>query len=234
MLSIRMIFAGAVTALVVAATANGAMAQSGAPVPGRPLSLLAGLLPPHDTKAAAHAKTAHRTARKTVATRTVEHRVAKAKLASKRHHDVAAAEAATPPVQTEPAALPDNAWPAPAPVPPADVAATPAPQTAPANADMQPSEVVVEGQTVQIASPDQVNALDLAADNHTDAAAMPADRADAAAHTQTVLAAPVHVEASPVGSPSWIAQVLAALGGAVAAGSVAWFLIGSGPVRTYG
>ena len=38
-----------------------------------------------------------------------------------------------------------------------------------------------------------------------------------------------------LGSASWIAQVLAALGGAVAAGAVAWFLIGgSGPVRTYG
>jgi hypothetical protein len=38
---------------------------------------------------------------------------------------------------------------------------------------------------------------------------------------------------SAVGSASWIAQVLAALGGAIAAGVVAWFLIGAGPVRTY-
>lgn len=37
-----------------------------------------------------------------------------------------------------------------------------------------------------------------------------------------------------IGSASWIAQVLAALGGAVAAGTLAWFLIGGGPVRTYG
>jgi len=41
-------------------------------------------------------------------------------------------------------------------------------------------------------------------------------------------------DTSAVGSASWIAQVLAALGGAIAAGTVAWFLIGAGPVRTYG
>jgi hypothetical protein len=44
----------------------------------------------------------------------------------------------------------------------------------------------------------------------------------------------VHKDASAVGSASWIAQVLAAFGGAVAAGVVAWFLIGGGPQRMYG
>jgi hypothetical protein len=39
---------------------------------------------------------------------------------------------------------------------------------------------------------------------------------------------------SKVGSAGWTAQVMAALGGAVAAGAVAWFLIGAGPQRTYG
>ena len=39
---------------------------------------------------------------------------------------------------------------------------------------------------------------------------------------------------SPVGSASWIAQLLAALGGAVAAGAIAWFLIRPKPERTYG
>jgi hypothetical protein len=37
-----------------------------------------------------------------------------------------------------------------------------------------------------------------------------------------------------VGSPGWIAQVMAALAGAVAAGAIAWFLIGAGPRRVYG
>lgn len=39
---------------------------------------------------------------------------------------------------------------------------------------------------------------------------------------------------SPVGSASWIAQLLAALGGAIAAGAVAWFLIRPAPERRYG
>ena len=38
---------------------------------------------------------------------------------------------------------------------------------------------------------------------------------------------------SPVGSASWIAQLLAALGGAIAAGAVAWFLIRPAPERNY-
>lgn len=37
-----------------------------------------------------------------------------------------------------------------------------------------------------------------------------------------------------VGSASWIAQMLAALGGAIAAGAVAWFLIRPAPQRNYG
>ena len=96
---------------------------------------------------------------------------------------------------------------------------------------------------MQIASPDQVNAIDLAAAPGDDApAAMPGDHADAAPASQSALAAPVHRDAgqsaatvgSAVGSASWLAQALAALGGAVAAGAVAWFLIGAGPLRTYG
>lgn len=39
---------------------------------------------------------------------------------------------------------------------------------------------------------------------------------------------------SSVGSASWIAQLLAALGGALAAGAVAWFLIRPAPQRNYG
>lgn len=51
---------------------------------------------------------------------------------------------------------------------------------------------------------------------------------------------PVHVmlfrpsAPSPVGSASWIAQLLAALGGAIAAGAVAWFLIRPAPERNFG
>jgi hypothetical protein len=41
-------------------------------------------------------------------------------------------------------------------------------------------------------------------------------------------------DSSMLGGVAWIAQVLAALGGALTAGIVAWFLIGAEPVRTYG
>jgi hypothetical protein len=49
-----------------------------------------------------------------------------------------------------------------------------------------------------------------------------------------MVARPSPAQTSPVGSASWIAQVLAALGGAIAAGVVAWFLIRPAPERTYG
>ena len=38
---------------------------------------------------------------------------------------------------------------------------------------------------------------------------------------------------NPVGGPTWIAHVLAALGGAIAAGAVAWFLINPLTVQSY-
>ena len=70
--------------------------------------------------------------------------------------------------------------------------------------------------------------------------------ANAMPASPAALVAPVHADASQtaqtasdqnattVGSASWIAQVLAALGGAIAAGVVAWFLLGTGPQRMYG
>jgi hypothetical protein len=119
-----------------------------------------------------------------------------------------------------------------------------------------PSQVIVAGQTVQVAAPDAVNEMDLAANNTTaqtsDAAPSTMARASAPALREIIAPAPKSdanaevVEATPppqqssnisrsdMGSPSWIMQVLAALGGAVTAGSVAWFLIGSTPQRTYG
>lgn len=163
-----------------------------------------------------------------------------------------------------------------------------------------PSAVVVDGRTVAIAPPDQINALDLAAENsppiestlpggdradganalqaafavQTPAATnQNADSATSAAPTtdmpnagaqamsvqdisaQNVSAQDVSVadasdqttsdqdasdektdrqDSSAAGSVAWIAaQAFAALGGALAAGVVAWFLIGAGPVRTY-
>lgn len=231
MLRIR-IFAAAAALCLTALLSYSAAAQT---TVGKPLVLLAGLKPPHETRTSVHAKAAHKTHRKLAA------RKSKARLAARADQEIAA-QPAEP--QTPPAALPDNTGLADS-APRADSAAPAA-----AAQTENPNQVVVAGQTVQIAAPDQVNALDLAADNTGDGAAnqaldadpatpaLPPDSADAAAPPQAVLAAPLHEEAgantAPVGNASWIAQVLAALGGAVAAGAVAWFLIGSGPVRTYG
>jgi hypothetical protein len=55
-----------------------------------------------------------------------------------------------------------------------------------------------------------------------------------AAEPAPMVMAAAHEDENQVGSASWIAQVLAALGGAIAAGSVAWFWIGASPRRMYG
>jgi hypothetical protein len=217
---IRIVSASALAAIAVALTVNAAAAQT-TYTAGQPLALLAGLHPPHMAKA--HATPAHRKTAKLERKRVARHGPA-----------VATAEPAAPPAPT---AAPDNAWPTPPqPAPDNTVAAAPAaPAATPASNDATPGAIVMNGQTVEIALPDHLNAIDRAAeDNHDAPAGLPADRADAARPVQTVLAAPVHDDASPVGSASWIAQVLAALGGAVAAGVTAWFMIGPGPQRMYG
>jgi hypothetical protein len=53
-----------------------------------------------------------------------------------------------------------------------------------------------------------------------------AEPGKAARAVRVMVATPAYEDTGPVGSASWIARVLAALGGAFAAGSIAWFLIG--------
>ncbi len=302
MLRIRIASIGALAAIAIASAGTAASAQDAAMQPGKPLALLAGLNPPHESKnkqakshvakahaakAAVHSKTAH--------ARTHHAKPAKLadKTATKQGSAVAADEqTAAPPATT----VPDNKWP----VPRDPAAQDPAAQdlsaqaNAPANAGAAPSvaaaapttgdsdmsAVVVNGQTVQISSPDAVNDIDRAAASPSaspaqNVAAQPADQQSADTGTPTpattsdtdlqpamaraavvamssdseavsnrseavsngsgnIAPADARAGAGPVGSASWIAQVLAALGGAVAAGAVAWFLIGSGPLRTYG
>jgi hypothetical protein len=211
MLRIRIVSATALAAIAVALTVNAAAAQT-SDTAGQPLTLLAGLHPPRTAKA--HATPAHRKIAKLERKRVARHGPA-----------VATAEPVAPPA---PAGLPDNtrATP-PQPAPDNTVAAAPAAQPAtPAANDATPGAIVMNGQTVEIASPDDLNAIERAAEDTHDA--------PAATSVQTVLAAPVHDDANPVGSMSWLAQVLAALGGAVAAGVTAWFMIGPGPQRMYG
>jgi len=233
MLRISIATAGISLLALTLVTAGGAAAQS---APGKPIQLLQILAKPD--KAKPHAKRLSRASRKTHIA------LAKANIALAKAKTKHPAEAAPPGT----AAAPDNALSASAgPANSPEIAlAAPATPAAPAaamdaqSAEPVPSELVVGGHTVQIVSPDETNDIDLAADLGAAPAATAATTATAAAvgksepaHAAMFVAAS-RDDASAVGNVSWIAQILAALGGAVAAGSVAWFLIGSAPQRTYG
>jgi len=227
MLSIRILAAGAV--LVIAVGSAAAQTATTSP-PGKPLPLLQIVQQPNKAKARAPAKTAARFVKRT-----------SAKTHARTHRALAAGRSRHLPTQAATAAAAASIWPAADTARPADIAAlAPAPQPASAFAEpvaeAVPNEIVVGGQTVQVASPDAVNPLDLAADDQDAAAkaATPSYIVQPEPVSQALVATSAPQDASPIGSASWIAQVLAALGGAVAAGSVAWFLIGSAPQRTYG
>jgi len=104
-----------------------------------------------------------------------------------------------------------------------------------AAAESAPSALLVGGRAVRIVSPDDANEIDLAADA-PEVAASKGPRSDIAAaqppEAETVAVAQAR-EPSAAGTSAWVAQLLAAIGGAMAAASVAWFLIGSAPQRTY-
>lgn len=223
---------------LLAASAN-AQTATAQPV-GKPLQLLKIVEGPSRPKAKPHAKVAHKTVTKRrvqVATR-------------KKHHAHFATAGRNGPLVTAHAVSAPAAeaiTPAANPAVSTEVAAAvpaPAPEAAPAAQD--PSQVVVAGQAIKVASPDDVNEIDLAAN---DAATQRNDAAPpsvASAPTMREITDPQsksdyrkvaaigQPKTSPVGSTSWILQVMAALGGAVTAGSVAWFLIGGTPQRTYG
>jgi hypothetical protein len=240
MLRIRIAAAGAVLVIAI----GGAAAQTAtASPPGKPLPLLRIVQQPNKAKARGHAKMAARFVKRTSAKTRIVKRTS-AKTHSRTYRGLAARRSRHLPTQSATAGAAASIWPAAETATPAAVAAlAPAPQPAPAFAEPEPSELVVRGETVQMASPDDVNALDLAADDQDAAAAnaaktaTPSDVAKPPPAAQAMVATPatpVAPDASPIGSASWITQVLAALGGAVAAGSVAWLLIGSAPQRTYG
>ncbi len=237
----RLSAAGAAALLVLGLAAGNATAQTATgDAPGKPLQLLKIVEQPSRPKTRPHAKTGMLKSSKTHVAR-LEH---------KRPHAPAQTAAAPTPASTLPAANYS------APMSFAAAEPAPAPQLAPAPSAPFPSELVVGGQTVQVASPNAVNDIDLAATDKdalggaatpggataSMAAASSAvastvsagDAAEPTAKLDSMNAASAQPQVSPVGSTSWLLQVLAALGGAVAAGSVAWFLIGSTPQRTYG
>ncbi len=243
------IFGAAVTALAIAFAAGGAWAQSATSQhAGKPPAVLAGLRPPHEFKhretrhaaqskiehgKTAHGKTAAATRRGRMAAEHTRHfsarNTAKKEYENRERFIAASAFAEGPAAQTAPNPAPTDNWPAVNPNSSADGAVAPAPASPPADGGPDPSAMQVNGQPAQVNS--RLNSLDLAAQHDAPSRATPSDHAGAAPAPQTALAAPARDE---VGNASWIAQLLAALGGAVAAGAVAWFLIGAGPVRTYG
>jgi hypothetical protein len=228
MLRIRIAAAGAFVLILLftgALVAGGAVAQTATgATPGKPLQLL-NIVERSQQTSKSHPKAAVKTSRHT-------------KFAARRikpRHTMAQAAPPTAPVPATEAL-------------PADVAiASPAPPPASAPADQTTSEVVVGGQTVQVASSNEANEIDLAAKGGA-----PQGANDPAQSVASINALPMHdsadvepkanapqvvtVQPTPtkVGSTSWFLQVMAALGGAVTAGSLAWFLIGSTPQRTYG
>jgi hypothetical protein len=218
-----------------------ASAQTASTEPvGKPLQLLRIIQGPSHSTARPQPKLAHKTVAKhrvKVAARKKTH----AYIATAgRHRPFVTAHAIDSPAP-EPIATVAN------PAAPPEVAAfapLPAPAAAPPAQD--PTQVVVAGQTVKVTAPSDVNEIDLAANDaatQTNDAAppgvanAPAMREIAEPRSKSDYRAAAAVEEakpSPVGSTSWILQVMAALGGAVTAGSVAWFLIGGTPQRTYG
>ncbi len=163
-----------------------------------------------------------------------------------RHH-APAPDMGAPPAQTAAApAAQSVSPPAPAPAPIEAAATAAATPPAPPPALPTPRELVVGGHAVQVVSPDEANEIDLAANNAsapanddplynlaavTPAAASEAATPDTAASAPSADSAKATQPKSGVGSTSWFMQVMAALGGAVAAGSAAWFLIGSASPR---
>jgi len=104
-----------------------------------------------------------------------------------------------------------------------------------AAAESAPSALLVGGRAVRVVSPDDANEIDLAADA-PEVAASKGPRSDIAAAQPPEAETGAVVQArepSAAGTSAWVAQLLAAIGGAMAAASVAWFLIGSAPQRTY-
>ena len=237
MTRIRILTTGAIVLFASGALAVAAHAQT-APgdAPGQPLQLLQllHLAPPPEQAEKTRPRPPVAATRKPIHTRVAQHK-----------------RPQTPPPAATTAALaatPDGIWPA------ANAVAVPADSAAAAAAtpfgapppELDPGQLVVDGQTIRLVAADDVNEIDLAAadaappsatatpDTASANTAATSDVADPAPKSDSLAAATsAEPQAGEVGSATWIAQVLAAIGGAVTAGSLAWFLIGAAPQRTY-
>lgn len=246
MFYVRIVGAGAISAAFIALTVTSVAAQTSS----APLPLLQFVQ--HDKAAPSHPrpKAGASVARKKPTGRHIaKHKVAK------RHRTIVAAGRATrsAPVATPTAAAaaPKNNWPTPnaamqsvtaqaiATPPGNPTLAAPAPTNAVATApviDTDPNEIMGNAHAVEVNLPVPAAPTNVAAGARQGAikTAQAAGSGSAAAAAAPIPVVRAMVARSPVGSTSWIEHVLAALGGAIAAGVLAWFLIGPAPERTYG
>src|SRR6185437_7512444 len=230
------------SAVLLAVTIGSAAAQEQTSV-GKPLQLLQfarrdARPPVHHArtveKLIRHAEVRRHIAKKTVA----RHRKMFAAVHSHAVHAHRVAEVAPAPVpppevaQAKPAAAPATMWPA------ADVAqpgriAVPAPQAAAQNVKTElvvsdatnaiaADAIATNGQVAQAAPQPQANPPAVAADAHPAAAEpAPVQSAAAAPAVRAMIVSPApagSMAKNPIGSTPWLLQVLAALGGALAAG----------------
>jgi hypothetical protein len=207
MLSIRIVTAGAVLAFAVSAAA----AQD-SETPGTPISLLQLLT--HSTAA----KAAPKLEAKRVSTKTI-------RTARRFHHHAMRLAAAT-----EELAKPIEPAPTPEPTPTPE----PASWTAQAAIDAAPPSVWPAGNAPTFAGvPDPQPQVAVAAPSMSNDQSVATS--NAVADTQPAPAvAPARRDDSNDGRDVWFEEILATLGGALAAGSVAWLLIGAAPRRRYG
>jgi len=212
MLSIRIVTAGAVLAFAVSAAA----AQD-SDAPGQPVSLLKMLMHSSETKTG-EAKTWPQ------AKLEAKHVLPKAiRTAKHLHHNAAriAAETEDPVSTSEP-------------TPTTEQTPTPASWTAQAAIDAAPPSIWPAGNAATFAgvldAEPQVAAAAPSLSNDQDAAT-----SNAVADTQSAPAVAVaQQDNSDDGRDAWFEEILATLGGTLAAGVVAWFLFGAAPRRSYG
>ena len=237
MLSHRIVPVGAV---LFAVTIGSAAAQEQGSA-GKPLQLLQ--FTRHDAKHEAKAPLHPHARAVEEAAERAEVKPHIAQTAVAKHHKLFAAvhphrvAEAPPPKAVEPApgAPRPSPWPAIDSATPGSIALR-APQAAPQNVRTEPvvsdtsDAVVTDGNVAQAApAPPEANVPAVIADPHPAAAApAPAKIAAAEPAVRAMLARPAATDSdakNPVGSAPWLLQVLAALGGALAAGAVAGFLI---------
>jgi hypothetical protein len=245
MLSHRIIPAGAVLLAVTIGSAAAQEQTREQTSAGKPLQLLQ--FARHQAKAPLHHHAGtveklakHAEVKRHIAKRTeAKHRKMFAAVHSHAVHPPhRVAEAAPPPApeaaQPRPAAAPASIWPAVDAATPGSIA-VPAPPAAPQNVKTEPvlndapNAIATDGNVAQAAPPPEQNGPPIAVDPHP-AAAEPAPGNSAAAEpaVRAMMVRPAAADSdakSPVGSASWLLQVLAALGGTLTAGVVAWFLI---------